>query len=36
MQLHLFSIQFSFLIILAFMDFNSEESNSDDVKLQLN
>ena len=36
MQLHLFSIQSLFFIILTFMNFDSEKSNPDDVKPQLN
>ena len=35
-QLHLFLIQFSFFVILVFINLNSEEFNSDDVESQLN
>ena len=35
-QLHLFSIQFFFFVILIFMNLNSEEFNSDDAEPQLN
>ena len=34
-QLHLFSIQFLSFVTLAFIDFDPEESNSDDAKFQL-
>ena len=34
-QLHLFSIQFSFFVILAFMNLDSEEFNPDDAEPQL-
>ena len=36
MQLHLFSIQSLSLVTLASMNFDSEKSNSDDAKSQLN
>ena len=35
-QLHLFLIQFSFFVTLAFMNFDPEEFNSDDAESQLN